>query len=170
MAALRPDQGAAPLRPTRRAPAEHGGTQHPDATRKGGSSHDQEPPEPQDRTPCLGRSAPAVAGRDLFDSKAFTAATRHPFEHGDLTPPCTDEDPELFWPATESEAALAKAVCRGCPLIRSCLGIARERGEWGVWGGELLAKGRVTTELPGNVRPSTRDKPRIAWMWRRLAS
>lgn len=105
---------------------------------------------------------PRRLGRDLFDSKAFAAATHHPFELGDVTPPCTEEDPELFWPATESEAALAKAVCRGCPLVRSCLAIAEERGEWGVWGGELLAKGRVTTDLPGNVRPSPHDQPRTA--------
>ncbi|HEY9496596.1 MAG TPA: WhiB family transcriptional regulator [Intrasporangium sp.] len=108
------------------------------------------------------RAHPRPLGRDLFDSKAFTAATHHPFELGDVTPPCTAEDPELFWPATESEAALAKAVCRGCPLVRSCLATAEERGEWGVWGGELLSKGRVTTDLPGNVRPSPRDQPRTA--------
>lgn len=105
---------------------------------------------------------PRSLGRDLFDSKAFTAASHHPFEVGDVAPPCAEEDPELFWPATESEAALAKAVCRRCPLVRSCLAIARERGEWGVWGGELLARGRVTTDLPGNVRPSPRDQPRTA--------
>ena len=74
---------------------------------------------------------PRSLGRDLFDSKAFAAASHHPFELGDVTPPCTEEDPELFWPATESEAALAKAVCRGCPLVRSCLSTAQERGEWG---------------------------------------
>ena len=101
---------------------------------------------------------PRPLGRAQFDSKAFTAATHHPFELGDVVPPCTDEDPELFWPATDSEAALAKAVCRRCPLVRACLAIGRDRGEWGVWGGELLAKGRVTTDLPGNVRPHTADR------------
>ena len=105
---------------------------------------------------------PRQFSRDLFDSKAFAAATHHPFEPGDVTPPCTEEDPELFWPATQLEATLAKAICRGCPLVRSCLAIAQERGEWGVWGGELLAKGRVTADLPGNVRPSPHDTPRIA--------
>jgi len=92
-------------------------------------------------------------GRDLFDSRAFAAATNHPFEPGGVTPACAAEDPELFWPGTDSEAAQAKAVCRSCPLIRSCLAVAQQRGEWGVWGGELLARGRVSTELPGNVRP-----------------
>ena len=105
---------------------------------------------------------PRPLGRDLFDSKAVAAATHHPFEVGDVMPPCTEEDAELFWPATESQAALAKAVCRGCPLVRSCLAIAQARGEWGVWGGELLAKGRLTTDLPGNVRPSRHDTPQIA--------
>ena len=92
-------------------------------------------------------------GRDLLDSRAFAAATHHPFEVGDLTPACAAEDPELFWPGTESEAAQAKTVCRSCPLIRACLAVAQQRGEWGVWGGQLLARGRVSTELPGNVRP-----------------
>ena len=105
---------------------------------------------------------PRSLGRERFDSKAFTAASHHPFEVGDVAPPCAEEDPELFWPATESEAALAKAVCRGCPLVRSCLAVGRERGEWGVWGGELLARGLVTTDLPGNVRPSPRGQPRTA--------
>jgi hypothetical protein len=91
--------------------------------------------------------------RDPLDARAFTAATAHPLELGEAAPPCTLENPELFWPATDSEAARAKTVCRGCPVRRSCLAIAQERREWGVWGGELLGRGRPTSDLPGNVRP-----------------
>ncbi|MFE5199918.1 WhiB family transcriptional regulator [Streptomyces sp. NPDC056601] len=56
-------------------------------------------------------------------------------------PACADEDPELFFPVGDSGPALfqiteAKAVCRRCPLIESCLQGALERGETaGVWGG-----------------------------------
>ncbi|MEV7076657.1 WhiB family transcriptional regulator [Streptomyces sp. NPDC093990] len=54
---------------------------------------------------------------------------------------CVGEDPELFFPVGDTGSALlqieeAKAVCRRCPLIESCLQGALERGEKaGVWGG-----------------------------------
>jgi WhiB family redox-sensing transcriptional regulator len=54
---------------------------------------------------------------------------------------CADEDPELFFPIGDGGPALlqeeeAKAVCRRCPLIKSCLQNALERNEdAGVWGG-----------------------------------
>ncbi|GAA6527798.1 WhiB family transcriptional regulator [Intrasporangium sp. DVR] len=83
----------------------------------------------------------------------FTPTSRTlPADHA----PCTIEDPELFWPATESEAGRAKAVCGGCPIARRCLTTAQERGEWGVWGGELLARGRASTDLPGKGRQPSR--------------
>ncbi|MET8168851.1 WhiB family transcriptional regulator [Streptomyces sp. NPDC005329] len=56
-------------------------------------------------------------------------------------PACVDEDPELFFPIGDTGPALlqieeAKAVCRRCPLIESCLQGALERDEdAGVWGG-----------------------------------
>ncbi|MET9847890.1 WhiB family transcriptional regulator [Streptomyces ossamyceticus] len=54
---------------------------------------------------------------------------------------CVDEDPELFFPIGNTGPALlqieeAKAVCRRCPLIESCLEGALARNEAsGVWGG-----------------------------------
>ncbi|MFE7948248.1 WhiB family transcriptional regulator [Streptomyces sp. NPDC057426] len=56
-------------------------------------------------------------------------------------PACADEDPELFFPIGNTGPALlqieeAKAVCRRCPLMESCIEGALERGESaGVWGG-----------------------------------
>ncbi|MFD9285554.1 WhiB family transcriptional regulator [Streptomyces mirabilis] len=56
-------------------------------------------------------------------------------------PACADEDPELFFPIGDTGPALlqieeAKAVCRRCPLMESCLQGALARGEAaGVWGG-----------------------------------
>lgn len=53
---------------------------------------------------------------------------------------CAGEDPELFFPDGDGGLSLlqiseAKGVCRGCPLILSCLKGALERDEIGVWGG-----------------------------------
>lgn len=49
---------------------------------------------------------------------------------------CRGVDPELFFPATEDEAAPAKAICATCPVRMACLAFALERNEkFGVWGG-----------------------------------
>ncbi|MFJ9472470.1 WhiB family transcriptional regulator [Streptomyces caniferus] len=56
-------------------------------------------------------------------------------------PACADEDPELFFPIGDTGPALlqiaeAKAVCRRCVLMESCLQGALDRNErHGVWGG-----------------------------------
>ncbi|MFM6851990.1 MAG: WhiB family transcriptional regulator [Terrabacter sp.] len=107
------------------------------------------------RTQSLGQVGlrPAVAAANGIEPWIFRAATEHPFEPGDAVPRCATADPELFWPATEADVEAAQSVCRGCPLAEACLAVGRARQEWGVWGGQLLAKGRPTTDLPGNVRP-----------------
>jgi WhiB family redox-sensing transcriptional regulator len=54
---------------------------------------------------------------------------------------CLEEDPELFFPIGSTGPALvqieeAKAVCRGCPVVGTCLAWALESGQdSGVWGG-----------------------------------
>src|SRR5688572_23326385 len=54
---------------------------------------------------------------------------------------CLDEDPELFFPIGNTGPALlqideAKAVCRRCPVVDTCLKWAIETGQdAGVWGG-----------------------------------
>ncbi|MER5570511.1 WhiB family transcriptional regulator [Streptomyces goshikiensis] len=54
---------------------------------------------------------------------------------------CKDEDPDLFFPIGNTGSALlqveeAKAVCRRCPVMETCLQWALEGGEEsGVWGG-----------------------------------
>ena len=54
---------------------------------------------------------------------------------------CLDEDPELFFPIGNTGPALlqieeAKAVCRRCPAVDTCLKWALENGQdAGVWGG-----------------------------------
>jgi len=54
---------------------------------------------------------------------------------------CRDEDPELFFPIGTTGPALmqvedAKAVCRRCDVVESCLTWALDNGQdAGVWGG-----------------------------------
>ena len=69
--------------------------------------------------------------RDETDNRAAAQKPR---------PACADEDPELFFPASNGGLAQlqieeAKAVCRRCPLMATCLQDALDRGEHGVWGG-----------------------------------
>ncbi len=49
---------------------------------------------------------------------------------------CLDYDPELWFPVSTSQsaAATAKRVCRGCPVRRECLAEGRSQ-VFGVWGG-----------------------------------
>jgi len=49
---------------------------------------------------------------------------------------CRGVDPDAFYPASEEEADVAKAICAQCPVREACLEYAlanRERD--GVWGG-----------------------------------
>ncbi|TXS58214.1 WhiB family transcriptional regulator [Streptomyces sp. t39] len=54
---------------------------------------------------------------------------------------CQDEDPDMFFPTGTTGLALlqieeAKAVCRRCPVMETCLQWALTHGqEHGVWGG-----------------------------------
>jgi WhiB family redox-sensing transcriptional regulator len=49
---------------------------------------------------------------------------------------CRGVDPDIFYPASDEEAEVAKAICAQCPVREACLEYAlanRERD--GVWGG-----------------------------------
>ena len=57
--------------------------------------------------------------------------------------PCSDNT-QLWFSDQPADLELAKACCEACPLRRSCLAGAIERGEpCGVWGGEIFEKGRI---------------------------
>jgi WhiB family transcriptional regulator, redox-sensing transcriptional regulator len=71
----------------------------------------------------------------------------------ELSLPCR-KDPELFFAESPQDVELAKAQCGDCPIRRSCLAGALERGEpWGVWGGELLVRGVVVPRKRPRGRP-----------------
>lgn len=61
----------------------------------------------------------------------------------------------LFFSEEPAEIAEAKLICQGCPLAEPCLRGAIERAEpWGVWGGQLLDRGRVLHAKRRRGRPS----------------
>jgi len=74
--------------------------------------------------------------------------------HGTLTP--------LFFSDDLIDIARAKAICGKCELATSCLRDALERQEpWGVWGGQLLASGRIVTDKRPCGRPPKRPRPEL---------
>lgn len=76
----------------------------------------------------------------MSNSKSFMQAV------ADTLPPCTSEDPELFFPKSYSDEyrfqiAAAKKVCRKCPISNGCLEFALETGDaYGILGGTIPAE------------------------------
>ena len=61
---------------------------------------------------------------------------------------------ELFFSEQLDDIARAKQFCRACDVRAECLDAALERREpWGVWGGELLANGKVLAQKRKRGRP-----------------
>jgi WhiB family redox-sensing transcriptional regulator len=90
-------------------------------------------------------------------AEASTAAVRAPSArcadgNGTLTP--------LFFSDDLIDIARAKAICGKCALAADCLSGAVERQEpWGVWGGQLLANGRIVTDKRPCGRPPKQPRP-----------
>ena len=62
---------------------------------------------------------------------------------GEISLPCHNSDPELFFDETPARIALAKSLCASCPMKSACLEGALSRSEpCGVWGGELFVDGQ----------------------------
>jgi WhiB family redox-sensing transcriptional regulator len=73
---------------------------------------------------------------------------------GDVSLPCHNAEPELFFDETPSRIALAKSLCGGCPMKSACLEGAMSRKEpCGVWGGELFVEGEVVSAKRSVGRP-----------------
>ena len=68
---------------------------------------------------------------------------------------CRSVDPELFFPASDTEAEPARAVCHSCPVIHVCLQFALDNRDYeGIWGGttgaerrSMLRRRRATTAV-----------------------
>ncbi|MFC7485408.1 WhiB family transcriptional regulator [Knoellia sp. CPCC 206453] len=68
--------------------------------------------------------------------------------------PCQVHTDDLWFADAPDDIALAQALCQGCPLRRSCLEGALERGErWGVWGGQIFHDGSIVARKPSVGRP-----------------
>jgi WhiB family transcriptional regulator, redox-sensing transcriptional regulator len=60
----------------------------------------------------------------------------------------------LFFSDHIPDITAAKAFCTQCPVKDECLAEALARREpWGVWGGELLVKGRILAHKRPRGRP-----------------
>ena len=73
---------------------------------------------------------------------------------------------ELFFSEQLDDIARAKAFCRGCEVRAECLEAALDRREpWGVWGGELLANGKVLAQKRKRGRPPKVAPPTLLSPW-----
>ncbi|MET0146560.1 MAG: WhiB family transcriptional regulator [Ilumatobacteraceae bacterium] len=90
---------------------------------------------------------------------------RSPAAAGPAFPRCADGNgtlTPLFFSDDIIDIARAKAICGKCPLAATCLADAQAREEpWGVWGGELLANGRIVTNKRPCGRPPKHPRPEL---------
>ena len=68
----------------------------------------------------------------------------------------------VFFSEQLDDIARAKAFCRECPVMNDCLEAALVRREpWGVWGGELLANGKILAQKRNRGRPPKVRPPEL---------
>lgn len=96
--------------------------------------------------------------RPLTPSKGLLASPfpeDYPDFHSEGPAPCTEVDPDLFFPLDKDDplnaasignpntshsiypmsTAAVKQVCAGCPYVEQCLAWALDNSEPGIWGG-----------------------------------
>ena len=75
---------------------------------------------------------------------------------GEISLPCHNADPELFFDESPARISRAKSLCGTCPMQAACLEGARSRQEpCGVWGGELFVDGQTV------IAKRTVGRPRV---------
>jgi WhiB family redox-sensing transcriptional regulator len=75
---------------------------------------------------------------------------------GEISLPCHNSDPELFFDDSPARVAVAKSLCGTCPMQAACLEGALSRAEpCGVWGGELFVDGQTV------IAKRTVGRPRV---------
>lgn len=122
------------------------------STDPGTQPADTAPPIPdQQGTPMFQLSQLPVP---VDSPTAVRVAPRCADGNGTLTP--------LFFSDDVIDIARAKAICAKCQLRVSCLADALERQEpWGVWGGELIATGRIVRNKRPCGRPPKVPRPEL---------
>lgn len=101
-------------------------------------------------------------------SKAFLTLVIPSPASGQKPPPCTSEEPELFFPTSEGpeyqhQIRQAKAVCRKCPLATklNCLEFALETNDkWAILGGTTPSERSVIHAK--RLKKAERDEARRA--------
>lgn len=89
---------------------------------------------------------PPVGRLTILPLVTVANADRHPAPNDRGWPPndedwrdraaCLGLEPEIFYPLTDEEAAVAREICDGCEVRTECLEYALARREKdGVWGG-----------------------------------
>lgn len=77
--------------------------------------------------------------------------------------PCRASAEDLWFSEQPADLERAKVLCADCPIRTACLTGALARGEYcGVWGGEILERGRVIPRKRPRGRPSKADLARDA--------
>jgi len=84
---------------------------------------------------------------------------------------CRDVDPELFFPdgdvkSVRAQVAMAKLICRRCPVSATCLSWALASGqEAGIWGGLTEAERHrlLRRTRPGSTAPFRSAASAPAW-------
>ena len=127
-----------------------------------------EPTIPPRRTPAADRfDADAAALQALADGDDPMARPYQSRSHGDsprpaghtrhrVAPrlPCQRHDPELWFADAPTDLERAKTLCAACPLRLTCLAVAVDCQEFaGVWGGQLLDRGRIVPHKRPRGRP-----------------
>ena len=86
---------------------------------------------------------------------------------GDISLPCHNADPDLFFDEAADRVAAAKSLCGTCPMQAACLEAALSRSEpCGVWGGELFVEGQTVVakrtvgrpRLNGSLTPALQER------------
>ncbi|MBA2279514.1 WhiB family transcriptional regulator [Candidatus Saccharibacteria bacterium] len=57
---------------------------------------------------------------------------------------CAGLNPDIFFPTTDYDIEVAKAICADCGVSQECLNYSQERPEvYGIWGGKNKAERRA---------------------------
>jgi WhiB family transcriptional regulator, redox-sensing transcriptional regulator len=76
----------------------------------------------------------------------------------------------LFFSEELQDIAYARTFCKGCPVREPCLeGALARREPWGVWGGELIANGKVLAQKRKRGRPPKQPRNELEELMAEIA-